>query len=120
MRLISSIAAHCPYRCTGMIAFVRERDARLDLRRIDVVVGEIDVDEHRRGAEAIDDAGGGEERVRGNDDLVARPDAENHQRDEQRVGAGRDVRRRACSGSTRRNRARTRRRACPRMKYCDS
>ena len=89
MRLISSIAAHWPYRCTGMIAFVHERDARLDLLRIDVVVGEIDVDEHRRRAEAVDHAGGGEERIRGDDDLVARPDAENHQRDQQRVGAGR-------------------------------
>ena len=96
MALISSIAAHWPYRCTGMIAFVREVMLRLDLRRIDVVVGEVDVDEHRRRAEAIDDAGRGEERIGGDDDLVAGADAEHHQRDEQRVGAGRESDRVTC------------------------
>ncbi len=39
-------------------------------------------------ADARDRAGGGEERVRRGDDLVARADVERHQRDQQRVGTG--------------------------------
>ena len=49
----------------------------------------IDVGQHRRGANARDAAGGGEERIGRGDDFVARTDAERHQRGEDRVGAGR-------------------------------
>ena len=43
---------------------------------VDVARGEVDVDEHRPGARALDHVGGGEEALRGRDDLVAGPDAE--------------------------------------------
>src|SRR5205814_9697102 len=49
-----------------------------------ILVGEIDVDEYRRGAKTMHDARGGEKRERRHDDLVARADPENHQRDQQR------------------------------------
>ena len=75
-----------------MIAFVRGVIARGDACATSMLnVAGIDVDEHRRRADARDGAGGGEERVGAGDDLVARPDAERHQRDEQRVGAGGDA-----------------------------
>ena len=67
------------------------RDARLDLRRVEVVISEVDVGKDRRRAEAVDDAGRGEERVRGDDDLIAGTDAEDHEGDEQCVGAGRNA-----------------------------
>jgi len=62
-------------------------DLLFDLCDIDVVVGEVDVDEHRRRAQPRDNAGCREKRIRGDDHFVARADAENHQRDEQRIGA---------------------------------
>ena len=40
-----------------------------------------------RAPEPVDHAGGGEERERRGDDLVARPDAEGHESGQQRVGA---------------------------------
>ena len=39
----------------------------------------------------MDHAGSGEERVRGDDHLIAAADAENHEGDEERVGAGREA-----------------------------
>ena len=61
-----------------------------DLRRIDVVVGEIDVDEHRRCVKPRHDARCGEERVRRHDDFITRTDAEDHESDQERVGARRE------------------------------
>ena len=63
-------------------------DLFLDARHVDVVVGEVDVDEHRPRPEAVDDTGGGEERIGRNDDVVAGADAEDHQRYEQRIRTG--------------------------------
>ena len=57
--------------------------------RIEVPVHGFDVDEHRGRAHAGDDAGGREERVGRQHDLIARPDAERHQRHQQRIGARR-------------------------------
>ena len=65
-------------------------DAGLDEGGIDVVVVEADVDEHRRRAEPVYDSRGGEERERGDDDFVLRSDAEDHESDEEGVGAGGD------------------------------
>jgi hypothetical protein len=45
----------------------------LELLRVDVEPGRFDVDEHRLGADARDDAGGGEERIGRQHDLVAGP-----------------------------------------------
>src|SRR5581483_10552514 len=60
-------------------------DLLLDLRRIDVVVLEAHVDEYRTRAEAMHDSGGRKEGVRRHDHFVALPDAEDHQRLEQRI-----------------------------------
>jgi hypothetical protein len=65
------------------------RDRRAERVGPDVVRVEIDVDEHRPRADPRDGAGAREERVRGGDDLVAGADATRHQREQQRVGAGR-------------------------------
>jgi len=62
-------------------------DGRLDEGRIDVVAGRVDIDKDRHRAEPVDAAARCEEGVRGGDDLVARLDAEGHQRDNERVGA---------------------------------
>ena len=51
----------------------------------------IAIDEHRRRAGDPDGFGGGEKRVRMRDDLVARPDAQRHQRQPDRVGAVADA-----------------------------
>ena len=83
------MSAHWPYRWTGRIAFVFGVIAFASCLRIDVegVPGSMSTktgcaptphDRPRRG----------EERVRRRDDLVAGPDPERHQRDEQGVGAG--------------------------------
>ena len=64
------------------------RDRRVD---VDVERVGIDVDQHRRRADAHDAAGGGEERIGRRDDLVAGADVERHQRREQRVGARRQA-----------------------------
>ena len=61
------------------------RDRRFDLRRVDVVGIGLDVDENRFGAGSPDRAGGGEERVRRRDHLIAGADTASHQRQEQRI-----------------------------------
>ena len=62
-------------------------DGRLDGRRVDVERGGIDVGEHRPGACAGDRLGGGVERVGGADHLVAGPNHQALERQDQRVGA---------------------------------
>ena len=70
------------------------RGARRDLPggvfEVDVEVVRVDVDPDRGGAEAGDGAGGGEEGEGREEDLVALADAERHQREQERVGAGGD------------------------------
>ena len=51
----------------------------------------VDVEEHRAGADARDRAAGREERVGRRDDLVARPEVVGHERDQERVRAGRQA-----------------------------
>ena len=58
---------------------------------IDVEVVRVDVDPDRRRAEAGDRACGGEEGEGRDQDLVAFADIERHQREQERVGAGRDA-----------------------------
>ena len=79
----------------GGLAVQMDRDDRPRLRRdgafescrVEVQGFGLDVDEDGRGAGAPDGAGGREERVRRGDDLVARPDSQGHQGQEQGVGA---------------------------------
>ena len=66
-------------------------DRRADLGRVDAVGLRVAVHEHRRRARVRDGRGGGDERVGGDDDFVARPDAQSLQRQEQRLGAVRDA-----------------------------
>ena len=68
------------------------RDRLGDLRRVHVERVRVDVDEHGAGAGELDDVRGRGERVRGNDHLVARADAEREDAEVQRRGAGRDDR----------------------------
>ncbi len=70
--------------------FRSRRDGGDGLRGVDVERRLIDVDEHRPRAQTGDGAGGREKRVGRRDDLVARLDVERHERQQQRVGAGRD------------------------------
>ena len=70
-----------------MIAFVRSRDRALDLGRIEVQRGRVDVGEDRRRAAARDRLGGREERERRADDLVAGADLERVEREHERVRA---------------------------------
>ena len=63
------------------------RDLLFDPLDVDVVGLRIDVDEHDLRAGHLDRFGRGDEAVGDGDDLVARPDAERLQRDEQRIGA---------------------------------
>ena len=63
------------------------RDPPLDGRRIDVERGRVDVGEDGPGAQPGDGAGRGEEGEAGQDHLVARPDVEGHQRQQQGVAA---------------------------------
>ena len=70
-----------------MIARVRGVIAARSGVQIDVAGVGLDVDEHRRRAEQHDHLGGGGEGERRRDDLVARLDAQRHQRDQQRLGA---------------------------------
>ena len=80
-----------PNRCTGMTARVRGGEHRLHrLGREQQRVG-IDVGEHGRGAGVDHGLGGGDERHRRHDDLVAVADAERPQRQRQGVGAGADT-----------------------------
>ncbi len=83
----ASAAVHEPV--ADDLAFARER--RGDRGRGEIERRRIDVAEERPCAEPRDDAGRREEGERRRDDLVARADVERHQRDEQRVGAGRDA-----------------------------
>ena len=69
--------------------FCARRDRRLDSLGLDVERDRIDVDEHRARPHAHHRSSCRKERVRGRDDLVARLDIQRHQRDEQRIGAGR-------------------------------
>ena len=57
-------------------------------RRPQVESVRVDVAEHGPRADARDRAGSGEERVRRSDDLVTGADAEPHQREQERIGAG--------------------------------
>ena len=66
-------------------------DRPLDLRDVEVERRRVDVDEDGHGAEARDAACRREEAERRGDDLVAGPEIERHQRDEERVGAARDA-----------------------------
>ena len=66
-------------------------DLCLDLRRLQVVGGGVNIHEDGCGADARDAAGGGEEGVGRGDDLVARADPLGHQADEQGVSSGRDA-----------------------------
>jgi hypothetical protein len=66
-------------------------DEAFDGRGVDVERRRVDVAEHRPGAGAGDGARGREEGVGRREHLVARPDAEHHQRDQQRIGARRDA-----------------------------
>ena len=74
-------------RSPSCAASARPRDARGSSSKS----GGLDVDEDRPRAEPRHDPGGGEERERRGDDLVAGSDAERHQGDQQRVGARRDA-----------------------------
>ena len=65
-------------------------DRRLDELGIDAQRGRVDVDQHHVGAEVAHDLGGGRERVRGRDDLVAGADAERLEREVQAGGRGVD------------------------------
>ena len=84
---IGSISAHWPNRWTGSMALVAGVISPLDGRRIDVERVRIDVGEDRPGAQPGDGAGGGEEGEAGQDHLVARPDVQGHQRQQQGVAA---------------------------------
>jgi len=64
---------------------------RLDQARIDVERRRIDVHEDRPGAQPGDRAGGGEERERRADDLIARFDSDGHQGAQQRIGPAADT-----------------------------
>ena len=63
------------------------RDPRRDVLRVEVVRRRIDVREDRNGAPAHDRLGRGVERERGTDDLVAGPDPERVEHDDDRVRA---------------------------------
>ena len=69
------MSAGRPIWCTGMIAFVRGGDRALGRDRVEVVGARVDVGEDRRRAALPDRVGGGDERQRRHDDLVARADA---------------------------------------------
>jgi hypothetical protein len=64
------------------------RDRGLDAVEVDVARDRIDVDEDRPGADFEDDVAGGDPGERRGDDLVARADAGDAQRDLHRAGAG--------------------------------
>ncbi len=66
-------------------------DDVLDLLGVDVVRDGVNVHEDRAGAGPPDAAGGGEERERGRDDLVADADVQAHQGVEQGIGAAGDA-----------------------------
>ena len=70
----------------------RGADARLDRRGVEAVGDRVDVAEDRRGAHPGDGLGRGVEGVRGGDDLVARPDVQGVERDDEGVGAVGDAR----------------------------
>ena len=71
-----------------MMALVRGVMAAADGLRIEVEVDGVDVGEHRLCADAVDGAGGREERERRGDDFVAGADVEGHQGEDQCIGAG--------------------------------
>ena len=91
------MSAHCPNRCTGTIAFTRERfSVSLSNQLLRRAGSMLNV----RGSTSTNTgtapsrghgAGGGEERKGRRDDQIAGADVEGHQRDEQRVGARRDA-----------------------------
>ena len=66
-------------------------DRRLERVRRQQVRARIDVDQPRGGTREADALGRGDERVRWDDDLVARADAERPQREHDRLGARRDA-----------------------------
>ena len=104
-RLIMS--ATWPYRCTGIRALARAAGAaihQLSAATLAVLVDEgldglgreveghrIDVAEQRPRAGAGDGAGGGKEGEGAGDDLIARPDLQGHQGQQQRIGARGDA-----------------------------
>ena len=75
----------------GMTACTLRGDGALDDLRRDQAGDRVDVDEARRGAGDADGLGRRDERVAGDDHLVAGPDAQRAQRHRQRVGAGGDA-----------------------------
>ena len=86
-RGMASMSAGSPSWCTGMIAFVRLGDRALRRRGVEVVGARVDVGEHRRGAALPHRVGGGDERQRRHDHLVAGADARDVERELQRGGA---------------------------------
>ena len=63
---------------------------RLDLRRVEVVTGRVDVHEDRLGADARNRARGGKKGVGRGDHLVARANPLRHQANQQRIRSRRD------------------------------
>ena len=100
----ASMSAGSPTWWTGMIAFVRGVIARSAVGRVEVVGARVDVGEDRRRAALPDRVGGGDERQRRDDHLVARA------RRPTRRGRGAA---RSCSWSSRPRRARRRARRRP-------
>ena len=75
-----------PSRTSQGVAMKRSMALRRDVEAV-----RLDVDEHWPRADAGDGASGGEKSVRTGDDFIAGADVERHQRDQQRIGAGRDA-----------------------------
>ncbi len=74
-------------RVEGRVALFDGLDGLLQLRRVDVEGGGIDVHEDRRRAEEADHLGGCDEGEGGREDGVARTDLEGHERHQEGVGA---------------------------------
>ena len=105
-----------PIRCTGMTRARARPDRRRDRLGGEQVRLGVDVDELRRRAGEADGLGGGDERVRRDDDLVAGADAERPQRQRERLGAGGHADGVLGARSRRRTRPRRPRARCPCVK----
>ena len=84
---ISATGAMLPNRCTAITAFVRGVSAARTVSAVTQYVSGSMSQKTGIAPVARDRLGGRVERERGNDDLVARPDAHRAQRDRDRVGA---------------------------------
>ena len=82
-----SISAGIPYRCTGIIAFVREVIAASRLSGIQRSADRVNIDEHRRGADVTNGPCGCYERHRDRYDFVSWTDIETAQSQMQRARA---------------------------------